>query len=36
VTQTVSSLDRATRPMSDRPVPDLVTEIPGPKARELV
>ena len=34
--QTVSSLDRATRPMSDRPVPDLVTEIPGPKAREHV
>jgi 4-aminobutyrate aminotransferase len=36
VAQTVSSLDRATRPMSDRPVPDLVTEIPGPKAREHV
>ena len=34
--QTVSSLDRATRPMSDRPVPDLVTEIPGPKARAHV
>jgi 4-aminobutyrate aminotransferase len=36
VAQTVSSLDRATRPLSDRPVPDLVTEIPGPKAREHV
>ena len=34
--QTVSSLDRPTRPLSDRPVPDLVTEIPGPKAREHV
>ena len=34
--QTVSSLDRAARPMSDRPVPDLVTEIPGPKARAHV
>jgi len=36
VAQTVSSLDRAARPMSDRPVPDLVTEIPGPKARAHV
>jgi 4-aminobutyrate aminotransferase len=36
VAQTVSSLDRPTRPLSDRPVPDLVTEIPGPKAREHV
>ena len=34
--QTVSPLDRATRPMSERPVPDLITEIPGPKAREHV
>jgi 4-aminobutyrate aminotransferase len=36
VAQTVSSLDRATRPMSDRSAPDLITEIPGPKAREHV
>ena len=34
--QTVSSLARATQPMSERPVPDLVTEIPGPKARRHV
>jgi 4-aminobutyrate aminotransferase len=26
-------LDPASRPLRDRPVPDLVTEIPGPKAR---
>jgi 4-aminobutyrate aminotransferase len=36
VAQTVSSPARPTRPLSDRPVPDLVTEIPGPKAREHV
>jgi 4-aminobutyrate aminotransferase len=36
VAQTVSSLDRATRPISERPLPDLITEIPGPKAREHV
>jgi 4-aminobutyrate aminotransferase len=36
VAQTVSSLDRASLPMRDRPVPDLVTEIPGPKARAHV
>src|SRR5206468_8795997 len=29
-------LDRATQPMSERPLPDLVTEIPGPKARAHV
>jgi 4-aminobutyrate aminotransferase len=32
----VSSLDRASRPISERPLPDLVTEIPGPKARAHV
>jgi 4-aminobutyrate aminotransferase len=36
VAQTVSSLDRASRPISERPLPDLVTEIPGPKARAHV
>jgi len=36
VAQTVSSIDRAVRQMSERPVPDLITEIPGPKAREHV
>jgi 4-aminobutyrate aminotransferase len=36
VTQSVSSLDRASRPISDRPLPDLLTEIPGPKARAHV
>ncbi len=34
--QTVSPLDRPTRPISERPLPDLVTEIPGPKARAHV
>ncbi len=34
--QSVPSLDRATRPISERPLPDLITEIPGPKAREHV
>ena len=34
--QSVSSLDRASRPISERPLPDLVTEIPGPKARAHV
>jgi 4-aminobutyrate aminotransferase len=36
VAQTASSLDRATRPMQERPLPDLITEIPGPKARAHV
>jgi 4-aminobutyrate aminotransferase len=36
VTQTLSSPDRMTQPISERPVPDLVTEIPGPKARAAV
>jgi len=36
VTQTISSPDRASLPISERPVPDLVTEIPGPKARAAV
>ena len=34
--QSVTSLDRASRPISERPLPDLITEIPGPKAREHV
>ena len=34
--QPVSSLDRAATPLRDRPVPDLITEIPGPKARAHV
>jgi 4-aminobutyrate aminotransferase len=33
VAQPVSSLDRAATPLRDRPIPDLITEIPGPKAR---
>jgi 4-aminobutyrate aminotransferase len=36
VAQTASSLDRASMPIADRPLPDLITEIPGPKAREHV
>jgi 4-aminobutyrate aminotransferase len=36
VAHSVQSLDRASRPVSERPVPDLITEIPGPKAREHV
>jgi 4-aminobutyrate aminotransferase len=28
--------DRAIRPIDERPLPDLITEIPGPKAREHV
>jgi 4-aminobutyrate aminotransferase len=36
VAQTASSFDRATRPISERPLPDLITEIPGPKARAHV
>ena len=34
--QVVPSLDRASRPISERPLPDLITEIPGPKAQEHV
>ena len=34
--QSASSLDRASLPIADRPLPDLITEIPGPKAREHV
>jgi 4-aminobutyrate aminotransferase len=34
VAQTVS--DRASLPISERPLPDLITEIPGPKARAAV
>jgi 4-aminobutyrate aminotransferase len=36
VAQSLPSLDRASRPISERPLPDLITEIPGPKAREHV
>jgi 4-aminobutyrate aminotransferase len=36
VVQSVTSLDRGSRPISERPLPDLITEIPGPKAREHV
>jgi len=36
VAQTLSSSDRATLPISDRPLPDLITEIPGPKAQAHV
>jgi 4-aminobutyrate aminotransferase len=32
----MSSLDRASRPIGERPLPDLITEIPGPKARAHV
>ena len=36
MTQSVSSVDRASLPLRDRPLPDLVTEVPGPRAREHV
>jgi 4-aminobutyrate aminotransferase len=36
VAQSVSPLDRASRSISERPLPDLITEIPGPKARAHV
>jgi 4-aminobutyrate aminotransferase len=36
VAQSVSSLDRVSLPIADRPLPDLITEIPGPKARAHV
>jgi 4-aminobutyrate aminotransferase len=36
VAQTVSSLDRDRLPLRDRAVPDLITEIPGPRARAHV
>jgi len=36
VAQSASSLDRASLPIADRPLPDLITEIPGPKARAHV
>jgi 4-aminobutyrate aminotransferase len=36
VAQSVSSADRARVSPGDRPVPDLITEIPGPKARAHV
>ncbi|HTK45458.1 MAG TPA: aminotransferase class III-fold pyridoxal phosphate-dependent enzyme [Patescibacteria group bacterium] len=32
----MSSLDRASRPIGERPLPDLITEIPGPRARAHV
>ncbi|HEX3265037.1 MAG TPA: aminotransferase class III-fold pyridoxal phosphate-dependent enzyme [Candidatus Limnocylindrales bacterium] len=36
MTQTMSPSDRAALPIGDRPLPDLITEIPGPKARAAV
>jgi 4-aminobutyrate aminotransferase len=36
VAQTMSAADRASRPIDERPLPDLITEIPGPKARAHV
>jgi 4-aminobutyrate aminotransferase len=36
VAQSVSSLDRAALPLRDRPIPDLVTPIPGPRAKDHV
>src|SRR6478672_7474661 len=32
----MSSLDRASRPIGERPLPDLITDIPGPRARAHV
>jgi 4-aminobutyrate aminotransferase len=32
----MSAIERTARPIDERPLPDLVTEIPGPKAREHV
>ena len=34
--QSVSSLERVSLSIAERPLPDLITEIPGPKAREHV
>ena len=34
--QTLSSSDRASLPISDRPLPDLITDIPGPRAQAHV
>jgi 4-aminobutyrate aminotransferase len=36
VAQTLSSSERASLPISDRPLPDLITEIPGPRAQAHV
>jgi 4-aminobutyrate aminotransferase len=36
VAQTLSSSERASLPISDRPLPDLITDIPGPKAQAHV
>jgi 4-aminobutyrate aminotransferase len=35
-TDRASAAERAALPISERPLPDLITEIPGPKAREKV
>ena len=34
--QSASALERGSRPFAERPLPDLITEIPGPKARAHV
>ena len=34
--QSVSALERSARSIAERPLPDLITEIPGPRAREHV
>jgi 4-aminobutyrate aminotransferase len=36
VAQSAAALERGSRPIAERPLPDLITEIPGPKARAHV